>query len=127
MPVQGGPEKTTYHPNKRRVLGALAEVRIFQAAIIDSDGKMYVVPIWKCGTDIWMASTIDGLFNEQSRQRAPKWIIKQLAELPAAQRFDWDGNSLAGNTKAPSTLTAPAIHPVSVENDDDDVPGFSQA
>ncbi len=84
---------------------ALAEVKIFQAIVIDSKSRKRAIAIYACGTDVLYADDAVGLFDRDRRRVAPEWIKEQLKLLPAGGvLIDWQGNKTAesdGSTLIP--------------------------
>ena len=115
---------------RRAELLALADVQIFQADVIDTNSRRRNVIIWRCGSDVFYASTMDALFDETRRKPAPQWLKDQVEKLPATRRFRANGETYE-ESPASSGRTA-AVLPAAVplgENEslDEDVAGARQA
>ena len=126
MPVQvrgtfQNREQERYHPTLRKKVLATADVAIQQVQLVDSKGLIRSVVLWKCGTDVLYATTMDGLFDESRRRPAPKWIMDQL--LIVEEAYDSQGNK-----KVPFTTKShiPDSKIENLESDDDDTPSFVQ-
>ena len=125
MPVQvrgtfQNREREKYHPTLRKKVLATADVAIQQVQLVDSKGQIRSVVVWKCGTDILYATTMDGLFDEDRRRTAPAWMTEQLDSVEEA----YDST---GHKKVPFSTKAhvPSTETVSLD-DDDDIPTFAQ-
>ena len=129
--VQPGIVQDTLVPGRRADLLALADVRIFQADVIDSQSRRRNVIIWQCGTDVLYAGTMDALFDSQRRRGAPTWLKDQLVKLPASRRFTHDGSlysAAAGNATVTAESDLPPSEPLAEgEFLDDEIPGAEQA
>jgi hypothetical protein len=123
-----------YHPNRRRELLLMADVSLFQARVIDHNGEEFTVVVWRCGPDILVSRTLDGLFDRTRRKVCPKWLRDQLETLPPSRRFAADGTSYShGKVEAdvPSVPTSPPEAPVQMSapeagEEDDDLRGFEE-
>ena len=114
-------EREKYHPTLRKKVLATADVAISQVQLVDSKGLIRSVVLWKCGTDVLYATTMDGLFDEDRRRTAPKWITDQLATVEEA----YDAN---GHRKVPFSTTShiPETFQEDLVEDDEDTPAFVQ-
>jgi len=114
---------------RRAELLALADVQIFQADVVDTNSRRRNVIIWRCGSDVFYASTMDALFDETRRKPAPQWLKDQVEKLPATRRFHANGETYeeaaASGRPVPSL---PAAVPLGDnESLDEDVDGARQA
>lgn len=110
---------------------AVADAAFFQAQVIDKDGAIRSVVVYRCGSDILWSDTMDGLFDADRRKVAPKWFVDQLNALPFERRFDFRGE-VKGSVVAPVDRTEqPVAGPTLVHTEsagaDDDVPGAKRA
>jgi hypothetical protein len=114
---------------RRAELLALADVDIFQADVIDTSSRRRNVIIWRCGTDVLYASTMDGLFDEGRRKPAPQWLKDQVDKLPSERRFKSNGDGYVDEEPQPrSSGRLPAPVPLGDnESLDEDVAGAQQA
>ncbi len=117
MPVRG-PTKTSNYSNKRRTVVATADVAIQQVQVVDKTGQVRSIVLWRCGPDVLYADSLDGLFDNTRRKRAPEWLTKQLSDLPLDRQF------AANGTKKGIAVT-PASSPEHVPTDGD-APDFVQ-
>jgi len=127
MGVVQGQRKSEFHPTKRKQVMAAADVQIQQVQVVDKNGQMRPVVVWRCGTDIMFAETMDGLFDSARRFKAPAWLVDQLDQLPPSRRFDYLGRPYSGGG---AEKTAPLLEvsdslPEGME--DDDVAGAESA
>jgi len=129
MPAPKGIPKTQYHPTSRRKVIAIADVQIMQAQVVDSNGAVRGIVVWKCGPDTYWSETMDGLFDTGRRKKAPQWLLEQLAEVPLEKQFDSEGNPKTGQPRKPAVAVegSPAAQPAHVPSKDTDVPKFAQA
>ena len=111
-PVEG-PRPKKYHPDRRRELLVLADVRLFQARVIDKDGEETAIVIWQCGPDILVSRTMEGFFNGNGRVNAPRWLREQLESLPHNRRFHFDGSSYLHDHAREGEM--PSVAPVATE------------
>lgn len=116
MAVQGLP-KTPKFSNQRRTVVATADVAIQQVQVVDKNGQVRSIVLWRCGPDILYADTLDGLFDNTRRKRAPEWLVDQLGKLPFERQFDSSG--YAKGASAPE----PVEH---IPSSDGDAPDFVQ-
>lgn len=123
MPAPKGIQPTKFHPTSRRKVIATADVRIMQVQVVDSNGEIRGIVVWKCGTDVYWSETMDGLLDNARRKRAPDWLLEQMKEVPADRQFDSDGVVKSPSAAAPTKTAAPAHVP----SMDSDVPKFAQA
>ena len=129
MAVVQGNRKTQFHPTKRRVVLAAADAEIMQVQVVDKNGAIRPVVVWRCGPDIMFAETMDGLFDADRRFNAPKWLVTQLDQLPPSRRFDVMGKSYgaADETAEVETETRSVSDSLPTGMEDDDVPGAVSA
>jgi len=124
MPVQvrgtfQNREQERYHPTLRKKVLATADVSIQQIQLVDSKGLIRSVVLWKCGTDVLYATTMDGLFDEDRRRTAPSWITDQLSSVEEA----YDSN---GNKKVPFSTKFHIPESENEDLEDEDAPAFVQ-
>lgn len=117
--------KAQFHPSKRRQVLAAADVRIQQVQVVDKDGRVRNIVVWRSGTDVVFSETMDGLFDTDRRFKAPRWVVEQLDALPPSKQYDF-----LGNVKSNISVE----HEVADENpegfefdEDDDIEGVAQA
>ena len=115
MPVIENKKKLNYHPTQRRKVLAVADVSLQQVQVVDKKGQIRSVVLWRCGTDVLYASTMEGLFDVAQRRQAPEWLLEALAELPADRQFTSTGDNKA--------TTKPKVH---LPEDGDSTPDFLQ-
>ena len=94
---------------------ATADVAIQQVQVVDKQGQIRSIVLWRCGPDVLYADSLDGLMDNARRKKAPEWLVQQLAELPPERQFLSDGT-----TKA----VAPSVR--SHVPTDNDAPDFVQ-
>lgn len=126
MSTPNGVKKTQFHPTARRQVIAIADVSMMQAQVVDKSGEIRAIAVWKCGPDVYWADTMDGLFDNARRKRAPEWLLEQLAAVPADKQFDSDGRPKKGVTSAEGGKHAVSTTPSHVPSADADVPQFAQ-
>jgi hypothetical protein len=127
MTIQAGQQKKVEYSTKRRQVVAAADVLIQQVQVVDSKGQIRSVLVWQCGPDILVAETMDGLFDENRRSRAPKWLVDQLKVLPPSRLFDCKGNAKGSVEELSADTAVTAAAPVPQGMEDDDAGGFEQA
>lgn len=115
MAVQGL-SKAANFSNQRRTVIATADVTIQQIQVVDKNGQIRSIVLWRCGPDALYADTLDGLFDNTRRKKAPEWLVSQLTSLPAERQFNADGSPKGAVVNVPEHL------PTS----DEDAPGFVQ-
>jgi hypothetical protein len=106
-----------------------------QVQVVDKNGQIRPVVVWRCGPDIMFSETMDGMFDNDRRFRAPKWLVEQLDKLPPSKRFDSLGrpkiNGLGAHSGAdvesPDVIIEKPLSVVPDGMEDDDVPGVQQA
>lgn len=126
--VSPGHQMADLVAGRRAELLALADVSIFQADVIDSGSRRRNVIIWRCGTDILYASTMDGLFDEGRRKPAPQWLRDQIEKLPAERRFTSMGTPYGAATVGGTPTILPKAVPLGDDESlDEDVAGARQA
>jgi len=107
-------QKTSkYHPTERNKVLASADVRIRQVQLVDKKGQIRSVVVWQCGSDVFYANNMDGMFDVAQRRKAPEWLLSELSELPADRQFTYTGVAKGSDDKAYLPT-------------DDDVPAFVQ-
>jgi len=125
-PVEG-PRPKKYHPDRRRELLVLADVRLFQALVIDKDGEETGVVIWQCGTDVLVSRTMSGIFTGEGRVNAPRWLREQLTSLSPSRRFYYDGTSYTHEKAEPEGLPTQEPEPEpEVQTPGDELGGFQE-
>lgn len=114
---------------RRAELLALADVQIFQADVVDTNSRRRNVIIWRCGSDVFYASTMDALFDETRRKPAPQWLKDQVEKLPATRRFRANGETYeeAAASGRPVPVLPAAVPLGDNESLDEDVAGARQA
>lgn len=97
-------KQTKFHPTSRNKVLASADVNIQQVQLVDKRGQVRSVVVWQCGSDVFYANTMDGMFDTAQRKTAPPWLKEALQDLDLNNQFNYDGTSKAGNnTKAPAS------------------------
>jgi hypothetical protein len=112
-----GLSKTANFSNQRRTVVATADVALQQVQVVDKNGQIRSIILWRCGPDSLYADTLDGLFDNSRRKKAPEWLVAQLSELPAERQFHSDGTKKGGS---------PEKVPDHLPTSDADAPGFVQ-
>jgi len=98
---------------------ASADVEIKQVQVIDKKGEIRTLVVWKCGPDTLYSDTMDGLFDNTRRKRAPEWVTTQLEALPNIKKLDSNGVPYGVES------TAAAGH-IPSNDVDEDLPEFVQ-
>lgn len=99
-----------------------------QAQVVDSNGAVRGIVVWKCGPDTYWSETMDGLFDSARRKKAPPWLLEQLVDVPSEKQFDSEGNPKTGQPRKPAAVEgSPAVQLAHVPSKDTDVPKFAQA
>ena len=111
---------------------ATALVDLQQVQVIDKHGQIRGVIVWRCGPDILVSETMDGLFDTDRRFKAPNWLIEQLDALPPSRKFDSLGNAQGSSGESPNlaiaaTAATPKGFDDNLDEDDEDLPGVSPA
>ena len=101
---------------------ATADVRLFQARVIDKRSELKSVVVWQCGPDVLYAGSMENFFAGRVHN-APKWLREQLENLPPSRAFDFLGNSRSSGET--SDITVPRSAPVG-DVLDEDAPGVVQ-
>jgi hypothetical protein len=125
MSTPNGVKKTQFHPTARRQVIATADVSMMQAQVVDKSGEVRAIVVWKCGPDVYWADTMDGLFDNARRKRAPEWLLEQLAAVPTDKQFDSNGLP-KGATSSEGGKAVTKVTPSHVPSADADVPQFAQ-
>lgn len=94
---------------------AAADVRIQQVQLIDKKGQIRSVVVWQCGTDMFYANNMDGMFDVAQRRNAPEWLKTAMITLPLDKQFSYDG-AAKGESSEPNHIPT----------NDSDAPGFIQ-
>jgi hypothetical protein len=120
MPPKGI-KKTSFHPTARRQVIATADAQMMQVQVADKNGQIRAIIVWACGPDMYWADTMDGIFDNARRKKAPDWLVEQVKDLPLDRQFYADG------TKKTEAVAA-EIGAGHVPSDaDTDLPQFAQA
>lgn len=133
MPSVSSPKQTTqFHPTLRRKVVASADVLLQQVQVVDKDGAIRSLIVWRCGTDGFYAESIAALSDPQRLRVLPAWVKEQLEGLGVDRDFDWRGNPKSGAKAATASaqlpLPAAAATPTApVKGGDDDLPDFKSA
>jgi len=127
MGVVQGQRKSEFHPTKRKQVMAAADVQLQQVQVVDKNGQMRPVVVWRCGTDVMFAETMDGLTDSARRFKAPKWLIEQLDALPPSRRFDYMGVAYSGSEMHSGPVVEVSDTLPEGMEDDDDVAGAESA
>lgn len=127
--VTAGQQMADLVSGRRAELLALADVQIFQADVVDTNSRRRNVIIWRCGTDVFYASTMDALFDESRRKPAPQWLKDQVEKLPATRRFRANGETYeeVSSVGRPAPVLPAAVPLGDNESLDEDVAGARQA
>jgi len=127
--VTAGQQMADLVNGRRAELLALADVQIFQADVVDTNSRRRNVIIWRCGSDVFYASTMDALFDETRRKPAPQWLKDQVEKLPATRRFRANGETYeeAAASGRPVPVLPAAVPLGDNESLDEDVAGARQA
>ena len=91
MAVRGLP-KTAKYSNQRRTVVATADVALQQVQVVDKTGQVRSIILWRCGTDMLYADSLDALMDNTRRRTAPEWLVEQLKNLPRERCVSWDGS-----------------------------------
>jgi hypothetical protein len=126
MSTPNGVKKTQFHPTARRQVIATADVSMMQAQVVDKSGEVRAIVVWKCGPDVYWADTMDGLFDNARRKRAPEWLLEQLAAVPTDKQFDSNGLPKGVTTSSEGGKAVTKVTPSHVPSADADVPQFAQ-
>lgn len=125
-----GPKTGQHHPGRRNQVLAAADAEIRQVQIIDQHSRERQILVYRCGPDVFYATTMDRLFDIERRRKAPDWLVEGLDALPDTVRFRADGTSYAAMSGASAKKERPAEKKPTNDDlvfDDDDVPGVRQA
>ena len=97
-----GANQPQFHPTLRRKVTAVVEAQLFQVGIVDTQGKIGVMFLYRCGPNCFLASSMDGLFDIDRRRACPKWVIEQLdsGEVPLE---DFRGRKVSRSTSRKSS------------------------
>lgn len=107
-------KKTQYHPTQRNKVLAAADVKLRQVQLVDKKGQIRSVVVWQCGTDVFYANNMDGMFDVAQRRKAPEWLLEELNALAPDKQFTFSGNAKSSTEKD------------YLPDDDDDLPNFVQ-
>lgn len=130
MPSVASPKQTPqFHPTLRRKVVASADVLLQQVQVVDKDGAIRSLIVWRCGTDGFYAESIAALSDPQRLRVLPTWVKDQLEELASDRNLDWRGNPKSGAKAAtPAQMPLSPAAPVAVvKGNDDDLPDFKSA
>jgi len=94
-------QKTKFHPTSRNKVLAAADVKIQQVQLIDKRGQVRSVVVWRCGTDMFYANTMDGMFDNAQRKTAPTWLVEAMGSLEADKQFNFDGTTKSATEAKP--------------------------
>lgn len=112
-------KKAQFHPTMRNKVLASADVRLQQVQLVDKKGQIRSVIVWQCGTDMFYANNMDGLFDVAQRKTAPQWLKDAMVALPAESLFNYDGTPKSGSSQVATTKEHLPV-------DDNDMPDFVQ-
>lgn len=131
MSSVSSPKQTTqFHPTLRRKVVASADVLLQQVQVVDKDGAIRSLIVWRCGTDGFYAENIAALADPQRLKVLPVWVKEQIEALTPDRDLDWRGLSKTGaRSSSPVQMPMPAA-PVTVaptKSGDDDLPDFKSA
>ena len=131
MSSVSSPKQTTqFHPTLRRKVVASADVLLQQVQVVDKDGAIRSLIVWRCGTDGFYAESIAALSDPQRLKILPTWVKEQIEALTPDRDLDWRGLSKTGaRSTTPAQLPMPSAPvPVApVKGGDDDLPDFKSA
>jgi hypothetical protein len=131
MSSVSSPKQTTqFHPTLRRKVVASADVLLQQVQVVDKDGAIRSLIVWRCGTDGFYAESIAALSDPQRLKVLPTWVKEQLEALASDRDLDWRGHSKNGAkpVSAQVPMSLPTIAPAApVKGGDDDLPDFKSA
>ena len=92
-------KQTKFHPTQRNKVLASADVKIQQVQLVDKRGQVRSVVVWQCGSDVFYANTMDGMFDTAQRKTAPAWLKEALVSLEADKQFNYDGTTKSAATQ----------------------------
>lgn len=129
MPVSSPKQTAQFHPTLRRKVVASADVLLQQVQVVDKDGAIRSLIVWRCGTDGFYAESIAALSDPQRLRILPSWVKEQLETLGADRDLDWRGNPKSGAKSATSStqLSLPTTPAAPPKGGDDDLPDFKSA
>lgn len=129
MPVSSPKQTTQFHPTLRRKVVASADVLLQQVQVVDKDGAVRSLIVWRCGTDGFYAESIAALSDPQRLKVLPTWVKDQIEALSFDRDLDWRGNPKSGAKAAvvPAQMPLPTATPVTPVKGDDDLPDFKSA
>ena len=128
MPVSSPKQTAQFHPTLRRKVVASADVLLQQVQVVDKDGAIRSLIVWRCGTDGFYAESIAALSDPQRLRVLPSWVKEQLETLGADRDLDWRGNPKSGQktvAAVPEQMSLPTAPPA--KGGDDDLPDFKSA
>lgn len=96
---------------------ATADVAIQQVQVVDKQGQIRSIVLWRCGPDVLYADSLDGLMDNTRRKKAPEWLLEQLKKLPGDRQFSADGTAKSSVPADPAHSHVPT---------DNDAPDFVQ-
>lgn len=102
MPISDQ-KQTKFHPTSRNKVLASADVNIQQVQLVDKRGQVRSVVVWQCGSDVFYANTMDGMFDTAQRKTAPPWLKEALHNLDPSNQFNYDGTPKSGNSPSVSS------------------------
>jgi len=108
---------------------ASADVLLQQVQVVDKDGAIRSLIVWRCGTDGFYAESIAALSDPQRLRVLPSWVKDQLEALVPDRDLDWRGNPKNGlKVAVPAQVPLPTASPVTPpKGGDDDLPDFKSA
>lgn len=127
MPVSSPKQTSQFHPTLRRKVVASADVLLQQVQVVDKDGAIRSLIVWRCGTDGFYAESIAALSDPQRLRVLPSWVKDQLEGLASDRDLDWRGNPKTGAKAATPTQVSLPTAPAVVKGGDDDLPDFKSA
>jgi len=72
---------------------ATADVSLQQVQVVDKQGQIRSIVLWRCGPDVLYSDSLDGLMDNTRRKKAPEWLLEQLKNLPGDRQFHADGTA----------------------------------
>jgi hypothetical protein len=130
MPVSSPKQTAQFHPTLRRKVVASADVLLQQVQVVDKDGAIRSLIVWRCGTDGFYAENIAALSDPQRLKVLPSWVKDQLEALGSDRDLDWRGYPKTGAkpVAAPTQMALPTAAPAApVKGGDDDLTDFKSA
>ena len=100
---------------------ATADAQMKQVQVADKNGQIRAIIVWECGPDLYWSDTMDGIFDNARRKKAPDWLVEQIKGLPLDRQFNADG------TKKTETVAVESGAGHVPSDADTDLPQFAQA